>query len=181
MPLLIDGHNLIGKLPDIRLNDPDDEAKLVARLRTYCIRQRKQARKPLRAVVVFDHGLPGGPSQELSRGGVKVIFAPTGRSADAILQARIRRAKDPRGLTVVTSDRAVIATAVARGARVIRSEVFAAQLYDPQTAASAADSGASSAVLAAASAVPAEDEKQDTQLSTAEVEEWLRVFDESPE
>jgi predicted RNA-binding protein with PIN domain len=178
MPLLIDGHNLIGKLPDIRLDDPDDEAKLVARLRTYCIRSkrgrdRKRARTPLRAVVVFDRGLPGGPSQELSRGGVKVIFAPTGRSADSILQARIRRAKDPRGLTVVTSDRAIIATAVARGARVIRSEVFAEQLYDPQTA-TAADPGT-------ASAVPAEDEKQDTQLSTAEVEEWLQVFDERPE
>ncbi len=42
MPLLIDGHNLIGRLPDLRLDDPDDEAKLVARLRTYCARTRKR-------------------------------------------------------------------------------------------------------------------------------------------
>jgi predicted RNA-binding protein with PIN domain len=166
MPLLIDGHNLIGKLPDIRLDDPDDEAKLVARLRTYCGRKRKRARAPLRATVVFDRGLPGGPSQELSRGGVKVVFAPTGHSADAVLRERIRRAKDPRGLTVVTSDRAVIATAVARGARVVRSEVFAAQLQGP---------------LAASATAPTGGEKQDTQLSTEEIEEWLQVFDERSE
>lgn len=163
MPLLIDGHNLIGKLPDIRLDDPDDEAELVARLRTYCVRNRKHARTPLRAVVVFDRGLPGGPSRELSRGGVKAVFASVGRSADGILRERIRRAKDPRGLTVVTSDRAVIAAAEARGARVIRSEVFAEQLLGPRAAASAA--------------APAGDKKQDTQLSPEEIAEWLQVFD----
>ena len=56
MPLLIDGHNLIGRgqLPGLRLDDPDDEAKLVTRLRAYCARARK------RATVVFDRGLPGG-------------------------------------------------------------------------------------------------------------------------
>ena len=29
---LIDGHNLIGQLPDLSLTDPDDEAKLVQKL-----------------------------------------------------------------------------------------------------------------------------------------------------
>jgi hypothetical protein len=32
MPFLIDGHNLIGALPDLDLDDPDDEARLVERL-----------------------------------------------------------------------------------------------------------------------------------------------------
>ena len=54
MPILIDGHNLIGRLPDLRLDDPDDEAKLVLRLRAYAARTRK------RITVVFDQGLPGG-------------------------------------------------------------------------------------------------------------------------
>ena len=54
MPLLIDGHNLIGQMPDIDLADPDEESKLVHRLKRYC-RQHNR-----RATVVFDAGLPGG-------------------------------------------------------------------------------------------------------------------------
>ena len=148
MPLLIDGHNLIGRLPDIRLDDPDDEAKLVARLRTYSARTGK------RMTVVFDRGLPGGHSRQLSGGGVKVVFAAAGRSADGILRERMRRARDPRGLTVVTSDREVQAAAEARGVRVVGSDEFAAQLSAPQTA-------------------PAE---EDVRISAEEVEEWLKVF-----
>ena len=152
MPLLIDGHNLIGRghLPGLRLDDPDDEAKLVARLRTYCARARK------RVTVVFDHGLPGGRS-ELSGGGVEVVFASGGRAADGILRERIRRSRDPRGLVVVTSDNEVIAAAQAGGARVIRSEEFAAQLSAPP---------------------PADDEEKDVHLSAGEVEEWLQMFEE---
>jgi predicted RNA-binding protein with PIN domain len=150
MPFLIDGHNLIGRMSDLRLDDPEDEAKLAARLRAYFVRVGK------RATVVFDRGLPGGRSRELSRGGVEVVFAPTGRTADGILRERIRRARDPRGLTVVTSDRQVIAAAQARGARVMRAEEFAAQ-------------------LSAAQAAPAEVD-QDVYLSAEEVDEWLQVF-----
>jgi uncharacterized protein len=149
MPLLIDGHNLIGRLPDLDLGDPDDEAKLTARLRAYCARTGK------RVTVVFDRGLPGGRSHELSGGGVEVVFAAAGGTADGILRARIRRARNPRGLIVVTSDREVIAVARARGARVARSEEFAARLSAPRS-------------------VPA---GQDVKLSAEEIEEWLKVFE----
>ena len=151
MPLLIDGHNLIGQLPGLHLDDPDDEAKLVVRLRTYYARTNK------RVTVVFDHGLPGGPSRELSSGGVEVVFAPTGRTADGILRERIRQARDPRGLMVVTSDRQVIAAAQARGARVVRSEEFAARLSTPR-------------------AVETIETERNINLSTEEVNDWLQVF-----
>mgnify|MGYP001088374273 CR=1 FL=1 len=150
MPLLIDGHNLIGQMPDLHLDDPEDEAKLAARLRTYC------ARTGRRVTVVFDQGLPGGRSRELSGGGVEVVFASPGRSADGVLRERIRRARDPRGLIVVTSDQAIGAEARARGARVVRSEAFAAQLSAPP---------------------PAVETGPDRHLSPQEVEEWLRVFE----
>jgi predicted RNA-binding protein with PIN domain len=149
MSLLIDGHNLIGQMPDLHLDDPDDEAKLVARLRTYCAREKK------RAVVVFDHGLPGGWSEALSGAGVKVIFASAGRDADGILRERIRNARDPRALMVVSSDRAVVAAAKASKVRVMRAEVFAARLGAP------------------AQTVESE---QGPQLSPEEVEEWLQIF-----
>ncbi len=149
MPLLIDGHNLIGRMPDLSLDDPDDEAKLVARLQTYCMRTRK------RATVVFDQGLPGGPSKSLSRSGVKVVFAPAGRTADGILRQRIRRARDPRGLTVITSDQEIIAAARAKGMQVMRSEEFARELVT----------------------VPKATREDDVHLSPGEVDEWLRLFE----
>ena len=149
MPLLIDGHNLIGRLPDLRLDDPDDEAKLVARLRTF------RARTGKRVTVVFDRGLPGGRSQALSGGGVEVVFASAGHTADGILCERVRRARDPRGLTVVTSDHQVVAVAQARGAGVIRSEEFVAHLRAPRI----------------------DEAEDDVHLSAGEIEEWLRVFE----
>jgi hypothetical protein len=152
MPVLIDGHNLIGRLPDISLADPDDEVRLVARLQSYAGRTGK------RVTVVFDRGLPGGRSQTLSRGRVEVIFAPTGRNADRVLMERIRRARDPSGLTVVTSDRQVIATARDRGARVVRAEAFVGQL-EPSPA-------------------PEDAGKPDATLSPEQVDEWLELFDE---
>lgn len=155
MPLLIDGHNLIGRLPDLDLDDPDDEAKLVARLRTYSARTGKKL------TVVFDHGLPGGQSHELSGGGVNVVFASPGHTADGILRERIRRSRNPRGMTVVTSDRQVIATAQTRGTRVMRAEKFAARLNASPT-----------------SHTEVEPEKN-IQLSSEEVEEWLAMFGET--
>jgi predicted RNA-binding protein with PIN domain len=110
--------------------------------------------------VVFDRGLPGGHSWELSGGGVEVVFAATGHTADGILCERIRQARDPRGLTVVTSDHEVVAAARARGAQVVRSDEFAAQL------------GVKAKVEAKAEVKA----KADVRLSAQEVEEWLRVF-----
>jgi len=153
VPLLIDGHNLIGQMPDIDLADPDDEAKLVSRLQAYCSRTRK------RATVVFDQGLPGGPSYALSSAAVKVVFAPAGRIADGILKERIREARDPRGLIVVSSDHEVVNAALSRRARVIRSEDFARQL--------------------AGSRGPQDSEVGDKprdSLSPDEVSEWLALF-----
>jgi len=149
VPFLIDGHNLIGRLPDIHFDDPNDEARLVMRLRGYSARTGK------RVTVVFDRGLPGGRSHALSGGGVEVVFAATGHTADGILRERVSHARDPRGLTVVSSDQEVIAAVRARGARVMRSEEFVARLETPH---------------------PADDAGKDVHLSAEEVEEWLRVF-----
>ncbi|HIP97216.1 MAG TPA: hypothetical protein EYH32_08400 [Anaerolineae bacterium] len=149
MSLLIDGHNLIAKLPGISLDDPHDEAKLVERLRSY------RARTGKRIVVVFDGGVPAGWSADLSCGGITVIFASPGRTADRIIVERIRRDRNPRGLVVVSSDHEVTAAAVERGARVMSAESFAAMLSAPP---------------------PAAGDRADVKLSPAEVEEWLSIF-----
>jgi len=152
VPVLIDGHNLIGRLPDVSLADPDDEARLVSRLQGYAGRTGK------RVTVVFDRGLPGGCSQALSSGSVEVVFAPTGRNADGVLIERIRRARNPRGLLVVTSDHEVMAAARRRGARVIHAEAFVREL-EP-------------------SPLSPGGRKEDVHLSPDELEVWLELFEE---
>ena len=125
MPILIDGHNLIQALPDIDLDDPNDEAMLVERLKSYCARTRK------RCVVVFDRGLPGGRSRDLSTSQVTVVFASDGyTTADQVLRGRIRAVRDPGNYLLVSTDLEVRAAAEKRRMPVMTSEVFAAHMRE---------------------------------------------------
>ncbi len=148
MPLLIDGHNLIGRMPGMSLADPDDEAELIQQVRLYCRRHRR------RATVVFDAGVVGGKSAALSTPEVEVIFAPSGRRADEVIRQRLRKLRDPRGWLVVSSDREIQRAAREVGARAVSSEEFAAALRTS----------------------PAPREKRSLVLSEDEVQEWLDLF-----
>ncbi len=154
--LLIDGHNLIAQVPGLSLADPDDEQKLVALLRTYA--QRKRAK----IVVVFDSGLPGGRSRELSGGGVTAIFAGSHTIADRILIERIRELKKPGEWIVVSSDREVRQAAEQRKMLVRSSPEFAAIVLAPPKE--------------TVNHRPAIEPK----LSKDEVNEWLQVFGKKP-
>ena len=119
MPYLIDGHNLIACLPDIRLDDPDDEAKLVNKLKSFV------AGGGNKCSVVFDGGIPGGQSA-MSNNAVQVTFAAAERSnADAIIKHRMRRARDAKYWIVVTSDHELVNFARGRGLRTMTSSEFA--------------------------------------------------------
>ena len=98
MPLLIDGHNIIGSgvLEDINLQDENDEELFVSRLRVWRSNYRGKM------TVIFDRGIVGGASRELSGGGVDVIFARDPQEADDWIRRRIHRR--PQGLIVVTND-----------------------------------------------------------------------------
>src|SRR5690606_2257913 len=124
MPYLIDGHNLIGQLPDISLEDPNDEAKLVQKLRGFAARTRKKI------TVVFDAGLPGGKSP-LSNATVEVVFASAPGTADQTLCNRIKSIPDPRNWTLVSSDRDVLDTGRRRGMQCVTSDAFARTLNAP--------------------------------------------------
>ncbi|WP_376793341.1 NYN domain-containing protein [Thermoflexus sp.] len=121
MPFLIDGHNLIGAMPDLHLEDPDDEARLAERL------QRLAMRTGRRITVIFDRRAPGGPSS-FSRGVVTVRFAPSGTTADELLIQQIQAERNPRGLIVVSSDRRVQEAARRRGAAVWSAAEFLAYM-----------------------------------------------------
>ena len=115
MPIIIDGHNLIGKLSGLSLQDPDDEEQLIRLLTSY------QARTGKKVTVVFDPGSSFALPQSRQVGGIRVVFAPQGSNADVVIARRVLRNRNPRSWSVVTSDRA-LAEAVAReGARVLSS------------------------------------------------------------
>jgi predicted RNA-binding protein with PIN domain len=154
MTILIDGHNLIGRMPDLRLDDPDDEAKLLIRLRSY------RAHTGKRLTVYFDPGAGYQLSARQSKGGIRVRQAGTGKHADDLMIRDIRRHRNPRELTIVTSDRAIQDVARQQGAHVIDSETFAAQLSRPSESDEARDSRS---------------------LSEDEIEEWLDIFGHSDE
>lgn len=150
MPILIDGHNLIGRLRTVSLADPDDEARLVEMLQAY------RARTGARITVVFDPGVLYAPPQSYSLGGLQVVFAPHGGSADAELLRRLRRHTNPRGLMVVSSDRAIVRAAQELGAKAVTARDFAERLENPP--------------------LP-EAEPEDVELSPGEVEAWLALFE----
>jgi predicted RNA-binding protein with PIN domain len=152
LPLLIDGHNLIGAgiFPDIHIADEDDEAKLVARLRVWKSRYNGQI------TVIFDRGIPGGKSHNLSGAGVKAIFAASPQEADDLIRRRIR--KRPSGLVVVTNDEELRREAASYQVDSWRGEEFVKRMALP---------------------VPEEDEagtEADVRLSGTELDAWEELF-----
>jgi predicted RNA-binding protein with PIN domain len=161
MHYLIDGHNLIGRSPDIELEDPDDEVKLVLKLRSWAARGRKR-----RVTVVFDRGLPGGKDKGLSTGTVQVIFAAGGQTADTILIKRIRAVRNAQEYTLVSGDRRIIQEATAR-----RMPVWTAvQFIERMDRDKDQEGGAKKAAQDLA-------QMADPRLSEAELAMWLDLFD----
>ncbi len=154
MLYLIDGHNLIGKLPDISLKDPNDEAKLVQKLAGFA------ARTQSRCVVVFDQGLPGGESR-MSTHSVSVIFASHKSSADRVMIDRIHKERHAQSWTVVSADNVVLDAARRKRMQALKSEDFARMLVRP-----------------AQPAKPGPDVAAEVHLSPKEIDEWLALFGE---
>lgn len=153
MPLLIDGHNLIGAkvFADIRLSDEDDEAKLVARLKVW------KSRYPGRITVIFDRGIPGGRDVKMGGAGVDVIFAADPAQADDLIRRRLR--KPVPGLILVTNDAALLDEAFVHGVTAWRGDEFVARLTAPKRPA------------------PEPGHESVVRQTPAEVEQWLAIFE----
>jgi len=155
LALLIDGHNLIGQMADMSLADPDDEARLVQRLKIY----RNAVNTPI--TVVFDSGKSYTPPHNMSGGGVEVVFAGRYSSADRLIIYRIEHALDPADLLVVSSDQEIVDAARQRGAKIVSASDFARQ-------------------MARSHGPPrrrrARSPKAEGRVSAREVDEWLALF-----
>jgi len=77
-----------------------------------------------RVTVVFD----GAPEDRIPDGsfhrGILVRYARRGSNADRIVAALVRESTDRRRLTVVSSDRALVAECRSHGARTLGSDAF---------------------------------------------------------
>jgi uncharacterized protein len=134
MPILIDGHNLIGAMRDIHLGDPDDEEQLVEQLS----RLPGSLRKGM--TVFFDAGGGFQLGAVHRQGGVRVEYARSGRSADELIIERVSIDPNPAGLIVVTSDQRVSRMSRMYGARVVSAREFIQKnLRFPAGASSAKD------------------------------------------
>ncbi|HEY1015433.1 MAG TPA: NYN domain-containing protein, partial [Herpetosiphonaceae bacterium] len=152
MPYLIDGHNLIGQLPTIRLDDPDDEAKLVRLLQRFAMTRK------VKVAVVFDRGYFG--RQSLGGHGVAVRFARSPSDADEIIKNQLRAFAAPREWVLVSSDREIAAVAREVGANVITARDFAETL----------------GAMGAADPASAERAEAHAHVRGDKVGEWLDLF-----
>jgi uncharacterized protein len=149
MPYLIDGHNLIGKIPGLNLDDLDDEKALIETLMEFCLQNGKDAE------VFFDRSATGHARASV-HGRVTARFVRSGETADQAIARRLKNLGNAAAnWTVISSDHQVQSTAKRARARVIASEDFSRELL-------AGDRP--------------EGMREDPNISEDEVDEWLDLF-----
>ena len=176
MPLLIDGHNIIGSgvLENISLQDENDEELFVSRLRVWRSNYRGKV------TVIFDRGIVGGASRELSGGGVEVIFARNPQEADDWIMRRIHLR--PQGLIVVTNDRALRQEAKLYDIETWQADEFVRRMQNRRGPSAAARVDASRPGSGTPSMEDQDEMLNDrgaeshVHLSDREVSEWLNMF-----
>ena len=152
MSILIDGHNLIPRIPGLNLRQINDEEDLIEILQIYCGLRQKN-------VVVYFDGAPAGYNGKRKYGRVTAVFVRKGRTADEAIRDHLHRLGNAaRNWQVVTSDRQVAAEATSARAQVIASDEFAGQLA--QTI----------------NHPPKKGKQEETRLSEQEVQEWFEIF-----
>jgi predicted RNA-binding protein with PIN domain len=121
MDVIIDGHNLIGQMAKLSLQDQHKELKLLQHLQAYFGRTRHQV------LVAFDRGQLAGKQASLGTPQLQVIFA-RGIPADTLIKQRIAAHPRPHDLLVVSSDRSIQLVARSCHAQVRTSQEFAKTL-----------------------------------------------------
>ena len=149
MSYLIDGHNLIPKL-GLRLDSPDDEMQLIGILQEFCRLQR-------RAAEVYFDGAPVGQARTGKFGILTAHFVRLGTTADSAIKNRLEKlGRAARNWIVVSSDHAV-----QDSARVVRADAISSEKF---------------AELINKSSRLESKSNTDKNLSSEEVDEWLKLF-----
>ncbi len=130
--LIVDGYNVLrsgSRYSRISLPDYTDDYYNVARERLMND-VINYAGRGMEAIIVYDAGERRGDSSESSDvGGVRVMFSPSGRSADFLIEKLSHDARE-RGVetTVVTSDATIQDTVFGGGVDRMSAEGFCSEL-----------------------------------------------------
>lgn len=152
MILIIDGHNLIPKVPGLHLRDLDDETRLTTYIQEYCRVKRATAE-------LFFDGAPPGFGTGIKGGLVHIHSIRKENTADeAMIAFLMQHNKTSRNYTLVSSDMHVQVQARNLGTKVISSDQFAKELVNTLSQADKNPSG------------------EGKQLSADEINEWLEIF-----
>ncbi|MBN1536794.1 MAG: NYN domain-containing protein [Anaerolineales bacterium] len=153
MPYLIDGHNLIPKIPGLSLESINDEMDLVEMLQEFCHRRQKQ-------VEVFFDNAPAGQPRARNFGKVIARFVPPPRTADQAIHNKLSHlGAAARNWIIVSSDHAVQSYARAARAQTMSSEAFAQLMRE-----SLIDDPMENKI------------RTEPAISEAEIDEWMELF-----
>ena len=118
---IIDGNNLIGKIPSLMgLQKKDKQAsreKLVYILDRYFVDKK---------VNVTLH-LDGHPGERINSSKMRIVYSEN-LTADEKIKLQISQSKSPRSITIVTSDSNLAQFAKVCSAKIISGEEFAAEI-----------------------------------------------------
>jgi predicted RNA-binding protein with PIN domain len=145
----------MGQTPGWHRDKPGARFQLLKRLASFA------RLRSARVTVVFD----GAPDREFPEGsafkGIKILYARKGSNADDRIVELVEASRDPRGITVVTSDRNLGVRVRPRGASVLRSGEFRKQMD--------------------AAIASRERPTQASEPDANDLEGWLRYFGASPD
>lgn len=124
--LIIDGYNLIHQI------FADDQKDDIARLRRNLLIRLEPLVNMLarRITVVFDGQMGQEPDKPDESDIIEVIYSPSNRTADSIIENLVWKAEHPENILVVTSDRLEREAVSASGADTMASSIFISMIRE---------------------------------------------------
>ena len=157
--IIIDGYNFILRFHEIAPGQED--ALFIAREQFIHKVISYRGNKVMDIVIVFDGQDIKGLSRQHRPAGIKIMFSKAPQKADPLILKLLEQSSDTRHITLVTSDRGLAHRATVYQCTVQTVEDFAASMRRP------------------AMEKPREIEKKyNSRMSKAELDEWLRLFNE---
>ncbi len=154
MPYIIDGHNLVPRIPGLSLEDIEDENTLIEILQKFASQRRTK-------VEVFFDRAPAARAGSQTHGLVKAHFITRESTADQAIKNRLSRlGNSARNWTVVSSDRDILAEARSFHCQILKNTEFAELLGS-----------------ASSPKKPTSEKTEQPEISPGEVDYWLNQFD----
>ncbi len=121
--LLIDGHSVIHAWPELRKEHCIASRRHLARTELLKRLRNLQDMSGMQVVVVFD-GAKQGTNEEREPGGLQIIYADPGITADTIIERLVAKYVNERPMRVVSADGMVRETVLSLGADWVSPELL---------------------------------------------------------